>query len=183
MLFTQRNVFCIISNTFSFMRKWSSVWPKDVDLNLFFILISVRSTRIVHKYLCYSKIHVLLTCRNSCTSFMLFDYNIFWSERDNTNIKRKGKHFKLTWALSMHTCCAKPFVFNKKHANKISWQLFVLSNFHQIGIHYNYRQCWNLFTGYRILYPLFYLWHCSVIKGYMQSNQLHILSDWFLIRN
>lgn len=117
-----------------FMRKWLSVWPKDVDLNFFFILISVRSTRIVHKYLCYSKIHVLLICHNLCRSFMLFDYNIFWSERDNTNIKRISKHFKFTWTLLMHTCCAKPFVFNKKHANKISWQLLVLSNFHQIGI-------------------------------------------------
>lgn len=69
-----------------------------------------------------------------CRSFMLFDYNIFWSERDNTIIKRISKDFKLTWTLLMHTCCAKPFVFNKKHANKISWQLLVLSNFHQIGI-------------------------------------------------
>lgn len=100
----------------------------------FFFLISVRSTRIVHKYLCYSKIHVLLICRNLCRSFMLFDYNIFWSERDNTNIKRISKHFKFTWTLLMHTCCAKQFVFNKKHANKISGQLFVFTKFYQIWI-------------------------------------------------
>lgn len=101
--------------------------------NFFFILISVRSTRIVHKYLCYSKINVLLICRNLCRSFMLFDYNIFWSERDNTNIKRISKHFKLTWTLLMHTCCAKPFLtrsmLTKSLDNSLFYPIFIKSEY------------------------------------------------------
>lgn len=74
---------------------------------------------IVYKYFCYSKIYVFLICCNLCIFFMLFDYNIFWLERDNINIKRKGKYFKLIWVFLMYICCVKLFVFNKKYVNKI----------------------------------------------------------------
>lgn len=50
---------------------------------------------------------------------MLFDYNIFWLERDNINIKRISKDFKLIWIFLMYICCVKLFVFNKKYVNKI----------------------------------------------------------------
>lgn len=113
---------------FHFYEKMIVRMTQRCRFNFFFILISVRSTRIVHKYLCYSKINVLQICRNLCRSFMLFDYNIFWSERDNTNIKRISKHFKLTWTLLMHTCCAKPFLTRSMLTKSLDNSLF-LPNF------------------------------------------------------
>lgn len=81
---------------------------------------------------------------------------------------RRGQHFKFSWTLNMHICNVKPFALKRD----------LLPNFiPSIKIHYNYRHCWNSSTEYRNLYALFYLWHCSAFKGYMQSiyYQIHFI--------